>query len=512
MHQKQTRGTGFNAAWNIIGGLAPAILAVVLPPILIRSLSPDNFGLWVIVLQVTAIAAAFGSVAQIGVARYVAAADTRGDAIGRDAYVSTALVVAGVGSVLLIAIMAITGLNIPRLLPQVPASLQQVGGIALLVISVGASLTMPGGVITGQFMGEQRGHVPNAIAFFGRLAQGMLIIATAVATSSLLAVALAHMAGNLLIFGTQIVVQIRLSSHVVVRRSLASRRVARSIWAFTATLLLWQVAALVINGVDLVVLGRIDFAAVPFFAVAATASAIFSGVVGSIYNACLPVAARINESGDGDAMASFLHDGLRLGATFTFMTAIPLVLCNEPLLRFWVGNQYAPRSSLVMSILMAAFLVRTSVMMYVICSVASDTHGKVWPGPVLEAAANLGLSIALGMWIGSTGVALGTLASAGIGVVAWLALDPLRTVINDQTGWSVFVAALVRPVLFLLPIGVLGMLIPGSLRATWESLALVTVLTYGIGWFAALTGKDRSTISAWLQFRLVRLKRSGALR
>ena len=159
-----------------------------------------------------------------------------------------------------------------------------------------------------------------------------------------------------------------------------------------------------------------------------------------------------------------------------------------------------------MSILMAAFLVRTSVMMYVICSVASGTHGRSWPGPVLEAAANLSLSILLGIWIGSTGVALGTLVSAGIGVAAWLAFDPLRTVIDGRPGFRVFVSALARPTLLLLPIAVLGMLIPGGVRATWQSLILATLLTGCVGWLAALTGKDRAIIVAWLKFRFIRLR------
>ena len=467
--------------------------------------------MWVVILQLTAIAAAFGTVAQISVARYVAGADVRGDKAGRNAYVSTALMIAVAGSALMIAVMAIFSLNLARLLPQVPASLQHLGSLALLAISVGASLAMPSGVFAGQFLGEQRAHVPNSIAFFGRLAQGGFVIVVAVLTSNLMAVALAHLAGNLLILGLYVAAQKRLASHVAVRRALASRHVAKGIWTFSATLLLWQLAALVINGMDLVVLGRIDFGAVPFFAVAATASTMFAGVIGSIYNALLPVAARINESRDGRAMEVFVHDGLRLGASFSFMFAVPLILCNEPLLLLWVGSDYGRRASPVMSILMAAFLVRTSVMMYVICSVASGTHGRSWPGPVLEAIANLGLSIVLGVWIGSTGVALGTLVSAGIGVAAWLAFDPLRTVTNGRAGWRLFGSALARPALFLLPIATLGMLLPSEVRATWQSLILAVLLTGFVGWLAVLTGKDRTAITGWLKFGMLSRLRRGTV-
>lgn len=504
MHQPRRRSAGSNAAWNIIGGLSPAILAVVMPPVLTRSLRHNDFGVWVIILQITAIAAALGTVGQISVARYVAAAEARQDETGCNIYISTAQMIALGVCTLLVAAMAGLGLNIGRALPQIPEPLQQIAGVSLLIISIGAVMTIPGGVITGQFIGEQRSYIPNMVTFFGRLGQGVMTLLAAVLTGKLVVVALAHMTGNLFIFGLQWLAQRRLAGHVVVHRSLASRTVARSIWAFSAILLLWQVTALIINGIDLVVLGRIDFKAVPYFAVAATACAILGGVIGSIYNAFLPVATRINETGNVENLTALLSDGLRLGTLFSLVVGVPLILCNEALLRLWIGPEYAAQSWQVMTILMSALLIRTSVLMYVICAVATDTHGRAWAGPVLEAAANLVLSIVLGLWVGSTGVALGTLASSGIGVIAWLALDPLRTVITSEPGWRLFIAALTRPVLVLLPVAGLGFMVPHEARASLGVLIGAALLTVTLGWFLALTSADRAIIRSWSRQHFVR--------
>jgi len=497
--------TASNAAWNIFGGLSPALLAVALPPILVHSLPSADFGLWAVILQVTAVAAAFGAVAQLAVARFVAVAAAREDAVARDSYVSTAFLLALLLGALLIAVMAVISLHIKAVFPQLPASLYSEAGLCLLLVSAGASAMLPTGVISGQFMGEQRSRVPNSITFLGRLLQGVLVAVAALWTSSLVLIALAHMAGNLAILVVQVLAQHRLA-HTRIKRSLVSRGLVRSLSAFSAILLLWQIAAFIINGIDLVVLSRIDFAAVPYFAVAGSASAIFGGVIGSVYNAFIPLAARLHEGGDGERLAAFLQEGLRLGTTFMLMAGIPLVLCCEPLLRLWVGTGYASRSAMIMTILVAALLVRTSVMMYVIVAVASGSHGKAWAGPVFEAGANLGLSIALGSWLGAPGVALGTLASSGIGVAAWLVLDPLRNAVNGRVGWRVTFDALRRPAAVLLPFGLIGLLVPRELRASWSGLVIVSAAAVLLGWFFALTEKDRSALMPWLRHRLALIR------
>ena len=43
-----------NAAANVSRGGAAAVVAILLPPILIRHMQPDAYAVWILVLQVTA--------------------------------------------------------------------------------------------------------------------------------------------------------------------------------------------------------------------------------------------------------------------------------------------------------------------------------------------------------------------------------------------------------------------------------------------------------------------------
>src|SRR5690349_18616819 len=67
-----------NSAAYIAAGAANALLAVALPPILVRYLSSSEFSTWSIVLQLAAVVYVFQFGVQVAVGRYVAYTE-RGD-------------------------------------------------------------------------------------------------------------------------------------------------------------------------------------------------------------------------------------------------------------------------------------------------------------------------------------------------------------------------------------------------------------------------------------------------
>src|SRR5437762_782066 len=61
-----------NSAANIAAGAANALLAVVLPPVLVRHLASAEFSTWSVVLQLAAVVYVFQFGVQVAVGRYVA--------------------------------------------------------------------------------------------------------------------------------------------------------------------------------------------------------------------------------------------------------------------------------------------------------------------------------------------------------------------------------------------------------------------------------------------------------
>src|SRR5580704_7580161 len=127
-----------NGLANVIRGGAAAFVAVLLPPFLTRLMSPNAFGAWSLVLQLSAFVGYLDFGIQTAVGRFVAHANERGDPEYRDRIVSTsfaALSAAGIlaagGSVAIAALL-------PHIFRQMPLVL--VGDVRVALLIVGGSL------------------------------------------------------------------------------------------------------------------------------------------------------------------------------------------------------------------------------------------------------------------------------------------------------------------------------------------------------------------------------------
>src|SRR5580704_14051788 len=80
-----------NGLANVIRGGAAAFVAVLLPPFLTRLMSPNAFGAWSLVLQLSAFVGYLDFGIQTAVGRFVAYANEKCDVEFRDRIVNTSL-------------------------------------------------------------------------------------------------------------------------------------------------------------------------------------------------------------------------------------------------------------------------------------------------------------------------------------------------------------------------------------------------------------------------------------
>src|SRR5882757_7755369 len=78
-----------NATANVARGSAAAMVAVILPPFLVRLMSPDSYSAWSLILQLSAYVGYLDFGIQTAVGRFVAHANEKGDPERRDVIVST---------------------------------------------------------------------------------------------------------------------------------------------------------------------------------------------------------------------------------------------------------------------------------------------------------------------------------------------------------------------------------------------------------------------------------------
>ena len=121
-----------NAFANLGRGSAAAIVALLLPPVLVRHMPPAAYAVWVLVLQTAAYVGYLNFGLQTAIGRYVAYAQERDDIEQRDSVFSTAFVGLCGAALLSLLCLAVAIVATPSIFPSVPSQLIPQMRLALL--------------------------------------------------------------------------------------------------------------------------------------------------------------------------------------------------------------------------------------------------------------------------------------------------------------------------------------------------------------------------------------------
>src|SRR3954451_25379158 len=144
-----------NAIAKLGSGSAAAIIALVLPPVLIRHMTPASYAAWVLTLQVVAYVAYLDFGLQTAVGRYIAFANEKKDATWRDGIFSTAFAGLAFAALLGISVMLVIAAAARHVFPAVPAALLAPMRIAMLIVGASVALGLPASAWNGVFVGLQ---------------------------------------------------------------------------------------------------------------------------------------------------------------------------------------------------------------------------------------------------------------------------------------------------------------------------------------------------------------------
>ncbi len=125
---------------------------------------------------------------------------------------------------------------------------------------------------------------------------------------------------------------------------------------------------LMVNGLDTVIVARWDLQSLPFFTVAVALSTFVSGILQSLTNPIIPVAAALGAEGKADELEALLIRGSRVMAAASIVTTAPLIFAGGVLLSWWVGPAYAVYGTSLLAGLAAASFIRNSMLTYVVVS------------------------------------------------------------------------------------------------------------------------------------------------
>lgn len=441
-----------NALANVARGTASALVALAVPPFLTRTLPPAEYGAWALVLQLAAYVGylEFGITTAVG--RFVAHSNERGDFEHRNKIVNTALAVLLGSCLLSLVLLALVILVVPRLFGKMPAGLYPDVRIALALVGGSFAVGLPASVFNGVFLGLQRYEIPAVIVAGSRVLSAVLVIAIARHGGGISAMALSMASVNLISYVIQWAICRRYVPDIRLSVKLIERAAARELAGYCLSLTVWSFSMLLISGLDLVLVGALDFPKVAFYAVAANLVTFIAGLQNAIFSAVIPSSAILHARGASEQLGRLVLDGTRYGMFLLFLTALPLLLAAGPILRVWVGSSYALRASVFLQILVFANLIRLSAVPYVVTLIGTGQQRLVILTPFLEGVANLSLSILAGYRWGAVGVAVGTLCGAIVGLGGHFFYNMPRTTSVRFSTRAYALESLLRPTLCVLPL------------------------------------------------------------
>jgi O-antigen/teichoic acid export membrane protein len=416
-----------NAIANLGRGSAAAVVALVLPPILVRHMAPASYAVWVLVLQSAAYVGYLNLGLQIAIGRYVAAARETGDIEQRDSVFSTGFLGLCCAAALAIVCLVAAAFGIAIIFPNVPNSLIPQMQIALLLVGFSMAVELPASAWSGVFIGLERYEVPALTAGAARLLSALGIVAAALAGRSLVAMAAVMASANLISYIALYLALRRIVPDIRFKPAMVRRSTAYELSAYCFGLIIFSFSMLLITGFDLLLVGRFQFSLITPFSVSASMIALISGLLSAIITVIMPHSAALHAGRKAVELGKLVISTTRISMLLLILTGMPILIYAGPILRLWIGQRYVLSGTPILVILVVANIIRLAGLPYTIVLVAAGQQRYIKVTPLAEGFSNLAASVFLGLRFGAIGVAWGTLLGSFVSIAAHLFYSMAQT-------------------------------------------------------------------------------------
>jgi O-antigen/teichoic acid export membrane protein len=175
---------------------------------------------------------------------------------------------------------------------------------------------------------------------------------------------------------------------------------------------------ILVNGFDLILVGRFQFSAVTPYAVSATFIMFMAGLQSAIFGVIMPHAAGLQAQEKSKELGNLLISATKIGVLLLLLTGLPLITFAHSIIGLWIGKQFAQTGGPILTVLMIANMLRLMGAPYASILIGTGQQRLVIVSPFMEGVTNLFFSLLLGYKYGAIGVAWGTFIGAVVGMLA----------------------------------------------------------------------------------------------
>jgi len=405
---------------NVIGSWATIALSVVvtlvITPFVIRHLQHELYGVWSFLNGLMVYSDLLYAGLGAALIRHVAASAAREDHASLNRVSSVVLSIYGAIGLLCLLVFALLGPLVPHLFAQpLPADAQRATTLACVLLGVQLLGSFVGSAFTGVLFGLDRNDLISLMRV------GMMITRAA-AILLLLPSSPSPLIGLAAITATFAVAEaagyaclaFRIDRRLLLRPALPTRAELKDLYSFGLQSFFVLMALTLIAYTDTTVIGVmlgasfVAWYALPlqlleYVRIAATATC---GVL-------LPRLTVLAENGDTAGLQEAYARAMRITMAFASFCLANVLFLGAPFLSIWVGAEFGQQARPIIGLLAAATWVH---ILAVTVPMAFCQARKTLAVParmlMIEAVANLVLSVALAPWLGIAGVAVGTLVPA----------------------------------------------------------------------------------------------------
>jgi O-antigen/teichoic acid export membrane protein len=482
-----------------------ALVAVILPAFLTHHLPVTTYAAWVLIIQLGAYVSYLDLGIQTGVSKFVAEFDARGDVAGAGRHASAGLALMFFAGLLGVLLTCGLAWQVPRLFRGMPSNLYHDVRVSVLLVGSSLSFGLVCAVYSAVFLGLQRYWIPVSITVINRVSYAATIVAVVALRGSLESMGIAVATVNVSTGLLQVLAWRQRASHIRVSPRAADSRVLKNVTRFCLLQSVWMIAMLCIAGLDVTIVGHYDYVQTAYYSIATLPVAFVLMIMSAMLNPLMPASSALSTHRSPVEMGELVARVTRYSTLILLLTGLPLIVFGYPILRLWVGEQYALHTLPYLRILVAANIIRNLCAPYATVIVATDRQAAAIAAAVSEAAVNLGSSIYLAGRFGAIGVAIGTVIGAFVSVGLHFGVTMRfthRTLAISRS--RLLGKGMLRPAIIAIPSLLMLPLCWSPARPLSIAMMLAWLAsTLLFAWYGGLTVGDRSETIRILQNRLL---------
>ncbi|HEX6391757.1 MAG TPA: oligosaccharide flippase family protein [Solirubrobacteraceae bacterium] len=396
------------------------VIALVMTPVLARSLGKEAFGVWALASSLML----YFKLLEFGVGkalpRYVAEYSVSADGRRLSQVISTACTLlfglAAAGFAAALAIAAV----FPDVF-DVPEGLHRAAQVTVAIVMFDICMSIAADAFGWTLIGLQRFDLINGTLIAVLVGQAVAWAIVLAAGGGIVALAIASAAVSLAGQGARYVLARRLLPDVeIAPRRAFNRALVRPFLRQSTWLGVIDVATILVFRLDVVLVGLV--VGVPeagVYAVGQKLTFALEQLIQPTTKPFFPHASELAARGDVAGLRSSLLAATRMSLLVAVPLAITLLVLAPHVVDVWVGSEFEAAAPAIQFLAGAAIVMATTRAGLLMLQGTSEPRvpALIFGG---EAILNVALSVALGFAMGLEGVALGTLIAAAVGALVFV--------------------------------------------------------------------------------------------